>query len=43
MLAQVLDLCGGMFMVDLSAFFAGTAIQARILRGVAHTNSFRTL
>src|ERR1700677_3753552 len=42
MLAQVLDLRGGMLVIDLPALFASTAVQARILRGVAHTNSFRT-
>src|ERR1700722_4987956 len=41
MLAQVFDLGGGMLVIDLSALFAGAAIQARILRCVAHTNSFR--
>jgi hypothetical protein len=41
MLAQVPDFGGGMLVVDLSAFFAGATVQARILWDVAHINSFR--
>ena len=40
--AQVPDFGGGMLVVNLPAFLAGTAIQARILWGVTHTSSFRT-
>jgi hypothetical protein len=40
--AQVFDFGGGMLVVDPPAFFAGTAVQARILWGFTHTSSFRT-
>jgi hypothetical protein len=40
--AQVFDFRGGMLVVDLSALFAGTAVQAGILGGVTHISSFAT-
>ena len=37
--AQVFDLRGGMFVVDLSALVTCTTIEARILRCFAHVDS----
>src|ERR1700722_8834650 len=42
MLTQVFDFRGGMLVVDLSALFAGAAIQAGILGGITHISSFGT-